>query len=78
MAYDNVVDPLQYGIDPLQGGSPNSNSDFVFLQTHPDVDEQDLFSTTGVDGSRRDSMVAVIQLFSIRHPKYNVEHNSYF
>ena len=73
----DVVDPQQYGIDPLQGGSPNGNSVF-FLQTHPDVDEQDLFSTTGVDCSRRNSMVADIQSFSIRHTKYNVECNSYF
>jgi hypothetical protein len=74
----DVVDPQQYGIDPLQGGGPNGNSDFEFLPTHPDVDEQELFSTTYVDSSRRDSMVAGIQLFSIRHPKFNVEHNSYF
>ena len=74
----DVIDPQQYGIDPLQGGGQNVNSDFVFLQTHPDVDKQDLFSTTDVDCSRRDNMVADIQSFSIRHPKYNVESNSYF
>ena len=74
----DVVDPQQYGIDPLRGGGPNGNSDFGFLQTHPDVDEQDLFSTTDVDCSRRDSMVADLQSFSIRRPKYNVESNSYF
>ncbi len=74
----DVVDPQQYGIDPLQGGGPNGNSDFGFLPTHPDVEEQELFSTTDVISSLRNSMVADIQLFSIRHPKFNVEHNSYF
>ncbi len=74
----DVIDPQQYGIDPLRGGGPNGNSDFGFLQTHPYVEEQDLFSTTDVDCSRRDSMVAELQSFSIRHPKYNVESNSYF
>ena len=74
----DVVDPQQYGIDPLRGGGPNGNSDFDFLQIHPDVDEQDLFSTTDVDCSRCDSMVADLQSFSIRHPKYNIESNSYF
>jgi hypothetical protein len=40
----------------------------------------DLFSTTDVDCSRRDSMVADLQLFSIRRPKYkiDIESNSYF
>ncbi len=75
----DVVDPQQYGIDPLQGGGPKGNSDFVFLPTHPDVEEQELFSTTDVDSSRCDSMVADIQSFSItRRPKFNVERNSYF
>ena len=74
----DVFDSQQYGIEPLQVGGPNDNSDFVFLQTHPDVDEQDLFSTTDVDSSRRDSMVADLQSFSIRRPKFNVERNSYF
>ena len=50
----------------------------VFLQTHPDIGKQDLFSTMDVDCSCRDNMVAVIQSFSIRHPKYNIERNSYF
>ena len=74
----DVVDPQQYGIDPWQGGGPNGNSDFVILQAHPAVDEQDLFSTTDIDCSRRDSMVADIQLFSIRRPKYFAERNRYF
>ena len=74
----DVVDPQQFGIEPLQVGGPNDNSDFVFLPTHPDVDEQDLFSTTDVNRSRRDSMVADLQSFSIRRPKFNVERNSYF
>ncbi len=74
----DVVDPQQYGIDPLQGGGPNGNSDFGFLPTHPDVEEQELFSTTDVNSSRRDSIFADIQLFSIRRPKFSVERNSYF
>jgi hypothetical protein len=74
----DVVDPQQYGIDPLQGGGPKGNSDFGFLPTHPDVDEQELFSTTDVDSSHRNNMAADIQLFSIRRQKFNVEHNSYF
>jgi hypothetical protein len=74
----DVVDPQQYGIDPLQGGGPNGNSDFGFLPTHPDVDKQELFSTTDVNSSRPDSIVADIQSFSIRGPKFNMEHNSYF
>jgi hypothetical protein len=74
----DVVDPEQYGIDPLRGGCPNSNSDFGFLPTHPDVEEQELFSTTDVNSSHCNNMVADIQLFSIRRPKFNVEHNNYF
>ena len=75
---EDVVDPQQYGIDPLRRGGPNGNSDFGFFQIHPDVDVQDLFSTTDVHCSRRDSMVADLQSFSIRRPKYNGESNSYF
>ena len=74
----DVVDPQQYRIEPLQGGGPNDNSDFGFLPTHPDVDKQDLFSTTDVDSSRCNSIVADLQSFSIRRPKFNVERNSYF
>jgi hypothetical protein len=74
----DVVDPQQYGIEPLQGGNPNDNSAFGFLPTYPDVDEQELFSTTDVDSSRRDNIVADLQSFSIRRPVYNVVRNSYF
>jgi hypothetical protein len=74
----DIVDPQQYGIDPLQGGGPNGNCDFEFLPTRPDVDEQELFSTTDVDSSRCDNIVADLQSFAIRRPQYNVERNSYF
>ncbi len=74
----DIIDPQQYGIDPLQGGGPNGNYDFGFLPTHPDVDEQELFSTTDVDSSRHDNIVADLQSFAIRRPQYNVERNSYF
>jgi hypothetical protein len=74
----DVVDPQQYGIEPLQGGNPNDNSAFGFLPTYPDVDEQELFSTMDVDSSRCNSIIADLQSFSIRSPVYNVERNSYF
>jgi hypothetical protein len=33
----DVVDPQQYGIDPLQGRGQNAISDFGYLQTHPEL-----------------------------------------
>ena len=72
-----IIDPQQYGIDPLQGGGPNGNCEFGFLPTHPDIEEQDLFSTTDVDSSRRNNIVADLQSFAIRRPQYNVKRNSY-
>jgi hypothetical protein len=75
--HDDYVHPQCYGIEPLQGDGPNGNSDFGFLATQSDADEQILFSTTDIDSSRRDSMVADIESFSIRRPVYNVERNEY-
>jgi hypothetical protein len=74
---DDVVDPCCYGIEQLQGDGPNGNSDFGFLATQSDFDEQILISTTEIDSSRRDSIVADFESFSIMHPVYNVEHNEY-
>ena len=74
----DVIDTQQYGIEPLRGGSPNDYSDFGFLPTYPDIDEQELFSTTDVHSSCCNSIVADLQLFSIRRQVYNVVHNRYF
>jgi hypothetical protein len=77
--YGDVVDPQFYGIIPLQGGDPGGTSDFGFLplRTQSDIVEQALFSTADIDSSRRDSIVADLESFSIRHPVYNVECNEY-
>ncbi len=71
------VDPQSYGIEPIQGGGPNGNSDFGFLPTQFDVDKQALFSMTDIGSSRHDNIVADLESFSIRHPVYNVECNEY-
>ena len=47
----DVVDSQKHETDSLQGGDPSGNSDFGFLPTHPDVDKQNLFSTTDVNSS---------------------------
>jgi hypothetical protein len=73
--YDDVVDTQSYGIIPLQGGGPNGNSDFGFLTTQSNVVEQALFSMADIDSSRRNSIVADLESFSIRRPVYNVERN---
>ncbi len=75
--YGDVVDPQNYGIEPLQGGAPNGNSDFVSLPTQSNVDKQALFSTTDIDSSCHDSIVADLESFSIRRPVYNAERNEY-
>ena len=75
--HDDNVHPQYYGIKPLQGDGPNGNSDFGFLATQANADEQILFSTLDVDSSRLDSMVADIESSSIRCPEYNVERNEY-
>ncbi len=75
--YGDVVDPQFYGIIPLQGEGQNSNRDFVFLRTQSDIVEQTLFSTTDIVSSRRDSIVADLESFSIRCPVYIVERNEY-
>jgi hypothetical protein len=54
--------------------TPNGNSDFGFLTTQSNFDKQILFSTTEIDCSCRDSILADIEPFSIRRPVYNVEH----
>ncbi len=74
---DDVVDPRCYGIEQLQGDWPNGNSDFGFLTTQSNFDKQILFSTTEIDGSRHDCILADIESFSIRRPVYYVEHNEY-
>jgi hypothetical protein len=73
--YGDVVDPQSYGIILLQGGGPNGNSDFGFLPTQSNIVEQALFSTMNIDSSRRDSIVADLESFSIRRPVYDVERN---
>ena len=75
--YGDVVDPQSYGSIPLQGGGPNDNSDFGFLTTQYNIVEQALFSTTDIDSSRRNSIVADLESFSIRRPVYYVERNEY-
>ena len=75
--YGDVANPQSYGIIPLQGGGPNGNSDFGFLPTQSNVVKQALFSTTDIDSSRRDSIVADLESFSIRRPVYYVERNEY-
>jgi hypothetical protein len=61
----------------LQGDGPNDNSDFGLLATQSDAEKQILFSTTDIDSSRHNCVVAELESFSIRHPVYNVEHNEY-
>jgi hypothetical protein len=55
---NDVVDPCCYGIEQLQGDSPNGNRDFGFLVTQSNFDKQILFSTTEMNSSHRDSIVA--------------------
>ncbi len=74
---DDVIDPCCYGIEQLQRDEPNGNSDFGFLATQSNFDEQILFSTTEIDSSHHEGIVADLESFSIRHPVYNVEHNEY-
>jgi hypothetical protein len=61
--HDDNVHPKCYGFEPLQGDGPNGKSNFGFLATQSDADEQILFSTTDIDSSHRDSMVEDIESF---------------
>ncbi len=49
----------------------------LFLPTQSKVVEQALLSTTDIDSSRHDSIVAGLESFPIRRPVYNVERNEY-
>ena len=69
-----TVNPAAYGIEPLDQGG-NRNSEFGFLQTVPEDDTTDAYSTLTPDFSCRAEIIGEVESRALRRPPGNRERN---